>query len=136
MSKNFEFHHIGVPVLKEKLSANARYSPLFDMYSEEFSNNLGLKIELHAFGENSPLADSIKTAPHIAFKIKNIEEALKTQKNIVMPLYEPFSGYRCAMILLGGALIELIETELSEEKIWDDPETLKNGVLYGAKKGE
>jgi hypothetical protein len=27
-------------------------------------------------------------------------------------------------------LIELIETSLSEEQIWNDDETLNNGVLY------
>ena len=47
-----------------------------------------------------------------------------------MPLYEPFSGYRCTIIQINNTLIELIETSLSEKELWDDEETLKNGILY------
>lgn len=39
-------------------------------------------------------------------------------------------GYRCAMILVNDVLIELVETSLSEEQIWNDDETLNNGILY------
>jgi hypothetical protein len=35
------------------------------------------------------------------------------------------------MIIVNDMLIERIETTLSEEKIWNDEETLNNGVLYG-----
>lgn len=125
-----QFHHIGIPVDKSELSNKARFSPLFQMYSEEFTNNLGIRIEFHAFEQQSCLDDRIKNMPHIAFKVGNIEKALE-DKEIVLPLYEPFKGYRCAMICLNGLLIELIDTNLSESKIWEDEATLKDGILYG-----
>ncbi len=126
------FHHIGKPISLESIKDNkdVKYSPLFDMYSLNTQNGLSLPIEWHAFGTNSSLDRRIQTEPHIAFKVKDIAAALIGQE-IVMPLYEPFSGYRCAIIQVNGVLIELIETSLSEEKIWHDEETLKNGVLYG-----
>ncbi|AEG59948.1 hypothetical protein [Desulforamulus ruminis] len=129
-SKDLVFHHIGIPVDKSKLSKQARYSPLFKMYSEEGINALGLHIEFHAFDEGSSLDKRIQTYPHVAFKTENIDIALENQ-DVIMPLYEPFAGYRCAMILVNEMLIELIETTLPEEKIWKDEKTLKNGVLYG-----
>lgn len=128
------FHHIGKPVSLESIKNNedVKYSPLFDMYSLNMKNEVSLPIEWHAFGNNSSLDSRIQTEPHIAFKVNDIAAALKGHE-IVMPLYEPFTGYRCAMIQVNGVLIEVIETSLSEEKIWHDEETLKNGVLYGGK---
>ena len=124
------FHHIGVPVDKSKLSGKARYSPLFKMYYEDTANNLGIHIEYHAFEEGSSLDKRITEKEHIAFKVNNIEEKLR-DKEILMPLYEPFKGYKCAMILVNEVLIELIETTLSEDEMWKNEEVLKNGVLYG-----
>lgn len=130
MNFHLQFHHIGIPVNKSELSEKARFSSLFKMYSEEVENFLGLKIEYHAFDPDSSLDIRLRTRPHIAFKIDNIELALKGQ-NIVMPLYEPFKGYRCAVIEINKTLVELVETQLSEEQIWNDGDILKNGVLYG-----
>ncbi len=123
------FHHIGVPVDKSKLSNKARYSTMFKMYSEDAINDLGIHIEYHAFENGCPLDKRITSKEHIAFKVDNIEDELKG-KEVLMPLYEPFKGYRCAMILVNDVLVELIETTLSEKEIWEDEETLKNGVLY------
>ncbi len=127
--KKLIFHHIGVPVPKSTLTKEATYSSLFKMYTEILKNNLGIKIQHHAFDEGSTLHEYIRSMPHVAFKVEDIEEVIQNE-TIIMPLYEPFKGYRCAMILLNGMPIEIIETSLPEEKIWNDPETLKNGVLY------
>jgi hypothetical protein len=44
-----------------------------------------------------------------------------------MPLYEPFKGYRCAII---NVLIELVETSLLKRQLWNEDKILKNGILY------
>lgn len=132
MSKNVQmsFHHIGKPVLLSKIKYNpeVKYSPLFDMYSLDMKNDLSLPIELHAFGENSSLDKRIQENPHVAFKVDYIEAALLNEE-IIMPLYEPFSGYRCAMIWVNEQPIELIETTLSEKEIWGDG-IFKDSILY------
>lgn len=46
-----------------------------------------------------------------------------------MPLYQPFAGYRCAMILVNQQPIELIESSLSESQIWGDG-IFKDSILY------
>jgi hypothetical protein len=124
------FHHIGKPVPLESIQGNkdTKYSPLFDMYSLDMINDLSIPIELHAFGENSSLDARIRKEPHVAFKVNDIEAALRG-KEIVMPLYQPFAGYRCAMIVINGQLIELIETTLSESEIWGDG-IFKDSLLY------
>lgn len=123
MSKNVQmtFHHIGKTVNLAKIKDNpaTKFSELFDMYSLDMKNSLSLPIELHAFGPNSSLDKRIQSNPHIAFKVDYMEAALENEE-IIMPLYQPFSGYRCAMIWVNEQPIELIETQLSEEEIWGD----------------
>ena len=127
---NLGFHHVGVPVDKSQISSSARYSPAFKMYTDDAKNDLEVHIQYHAFDKRCPLNDAIKNQVHVAFKTENIEQILEGNQ-VIMPLYEPFKGYKCAMILVNGLPIELIETSLSEKEIWSDSETLKTGILYG-----
>lgn len=124
------FHHIGKPVPLEMLinHPDAKYSPLFDMYSLDMQNDLSIPIELHAFGKDSSLHPRIQKEVHIAFKVSDIASALKN-KDILMPLYQPFANYRCAMVIINDQLIELIETSLSESEIWGDG-IFKDSILY------
>ena len=132
MIDNFQmtFHHIGKPVPLESIKENkdTKYSSLFDMYSLDMKNDLSIPIELHAFGENSSLDARIRKETHVAFKVNDIAAALRG-KEIVMPLYQPFAGYRCAMVIINKQLIELIETTLSESEIWGDG-IFKDSILY------
>lgn len=124
------FHHIGIPLPLEKLKdyKDVKYSPLFDMYSLNLNNDLFIPMEYHAFGPNSSLHERIRTERHVAFRVSNIEAALHG-KEVLMPLYQPFAGYRCSMITLHDQLIELIETDLPEEEIWGDG-VFKESLLY------
>jgi hypothetical protein len=125
ISKFLSFHHIGIPVDKSKLSKDARYSPFYKMYTQDSVNSLGIHIQKHAFDDRSSLDQRIRSKVHIAFKTDvngTIEEVIKGHE-IAMPLYEPFNGYRCAMIIVNDMPIEIIETTLYEEEIWNDKET-------------
>lgn len=124
------FHHIGKPIDLEEIKDHpgTKYSPLFDMYSLDVKNSLSMPIELHAFGPDCRLDPIIQKEAHVAFTVDNIELALKGQE-IIMPLYQPFAGYRCAMILVNQQPIELIETSLSESQIWGDG-IFKDSILY------
>lgn len=117
-----------MPLESIKDNKDTKYSPLFDMYSLDMKNDLSIPVELHAFGKNSPLDVRIQKESHVAFKINNIETALRG-KEIVMPLYQPFAGYRCAMIIINKQLIELIETSLSEKEIWGDG-IFNDSIIY------
>lgn len=127
------FHHIGKPVPLEVLIGRkgVRYSPLFDMYSLEMSNDFSIPIELHAFGKDSTLHPRIQKETHIAFKVNDIVAALNQQK-ILMPLYQPFANYRCAIVDINDQLVELIETSLSESEIWGDG-VFRDSILYPQK---
>ncbi len=124
------FHHIGkaVPLDEIKDNAHTKYSPLYDMYSLDTTNDLSVPIELHAFGPDCSLDRRIQTGTHVGFKVNDVKVALQGQE-IVMPLYQPFAGYQTAMVVINGQLIELIETTLSESEIWGDG-IFKDSILY------
>ncbi|MCJ1989961.1 hypothetical protein GYN21_06985 [Lactococcus piscium] len=124
------FHNIGKPVALSEIKDNpaTRYIALYDMYTVDILNELSLPIQLDAFGEGSPLDYRVQQEAHVAFKVANIKEAL-ANKEVIMPLYMPFSGYQCAMVLINSQPIELIETSLSEREIWGNG-IFKDSLLY------
>lgn len=130
MTEKLTFHHIGKPVALSEIKDNpaTRYSSLYDMYTLDILNELSLPIQLHAFGEGSPLDNRIQHEVHVAFKVSDIRAAL-VDKEVIMPLYTPFSGYQCTMVLINHQPIELIETSLSEREIWGDG-IFKDSLLY------
>ncbi len=64
------------------------------------------------FEPDSPISDLIKSIPHIAFEVDNLDLELSRQNfNILTPPNSPGEGTRVAMIEHNGAPIELIEFE-------------------------
>jgi len=130
MLETIKFHHIGkiVPLAQIKDNPATKYAKIYDMYSLDQQNKLGIPIELHAFGPNSSLDSLIQTQTHVAFTTNDVKAAIADEQ-IIMPLYQPFAGYQTAMILVNGQPIELIETTLSEREIWGDG-IFKDSILY------
>ncbi|AFB79578.1 hypothetical protein DR79_661 [Francisella tularensis] len=86
------------------------------------------RVQYHRFGPKCSLDKLIQTMPHIAYKVSDLDQAIK-DKNILLKPYFPIEGFRVAIIEENGAIIEFIETDLSDEEIWDKP-NLKNSILY------
>lgn len=130
MSLKLTFHHIGKPVNLATIKDNpdVKYAKIYDMYSLDQRNELGIPIELHAFGPATTLDPAIISQTHVAFKVDDILAALANQE-IIMPLYQPFAGYQCAMIMLNHVPVELIETTLSEAEIWGNG-PFHDSILY------
>lgn len=121
---NFEYHHMGIPVTTEQ--PGERYSPLMKMYTS--GGDKPFRIQKHRFEEDSPLHPLIQNNVHVAFKVACIEDAIEGYRVLLAP-YFPIPGFKVAIIEHQGAIIELIETHLSEEEIWGE-EILEKSVLY------
>jgi hypothetical protein len=65
-------------------------------------------IEWMRFDPDSPISELIRTVPHIAFEVDNMDEALKG-KEVLSPPGSPSAGVRVAMILDNGCPIELLQ---------------------------
>ncbi|QIW09597.1 helicase [Francisella sp. LA112445] len=111
----FEYHHVGIPVTEPR--QGERYSSVMDMYTS--GGELPGRIQYHRFGPNCPLDKLIQTQPHIAYKVEDLEEVIKG-KNILLEPYFPIEGFKVVIVEENGAVIEFIETNLTEQEIWDE----------------
>ena len=66
------------------------------------------------FDPDAPYPEAVKTIPHVAFEVDDLETALAGQE-ILIPPNSPSRGLRVAMIVHDGAPIELMEFSRMEE---------------------
>jgi hypothetical protein len=85
----YEYHHMGIPTDQPK--PNEKYSSTFKMYTTNGNNEF--KIQWHRFEKGCPLHPLIQSIPHVAFKVKCIDDAIKN-KNIILEPYSPFKVSR------------------------------------------
>jgi len=101
----WRYHHTGIPTNQAR--DGERYLPRYKMYVSGFRES-PYGIEWMRFEADSPISELIKTVPHVAFEVNDIEEALKGKKVLSIP-DSPSAGVRTAMIIDNGGPIELIE---------------------------
>jgi hypothetical protein len=103
----WRYHHMGIPT--DIIMPNERYLPHLKFYVSGFSTS-PFGIEWMRFEADCPIADIIKSVPHIAFEVDNIEKELNEHDfEIISEPDIPSEGVRTAMVKHNGAPIELIE---------------------------
>jgi hypothetical protein len=109
----WRYHHIGIPTTIP--CRDEKYISQYKMYVSGFNTN-PYGIEWMRFEQGSPLPDLIKTVPHVAFEVDDLDAALQGQE-VLFPPGSPSAGVRSAMIVFNGAPIELIafQQKVSEE---------------------
>lgn len=120
----YQFHHLGIPT--DEIRPGEKYSPTFKMYTSG-GEDPNYRVQYHRIEKDSCLHPLLQKLPHIAFKVDSIDEAIKGKPLLLEP-YSPFEGFRVAIVEIGGAPVEFIETTLSEEEIWSDAP--RKSVLY------
>jgi hypothetical protein len=65
-------------------------------------------IEWMRFDTDSRLPEIVKSIPHVAFEVDDLEAALEG-KEVLIPPNSPSKGVRVAMIVDNGAPVELLE---------------------------
>jgi len=110
------FHHLGIPTMEIK--QGERYSPLFDMYTSDCDCDYeSMRMQWHRFGPASSLHPIIKSHPHVALKVDDLERAVAGMRLLLGP-YEPIENYRVAIIEDHGQPIVLVQTTLTDDEIW------------------
>lgn len=122
----YEFHHLGIPT--DQPREGERYSALYDLYTSDADSEL-LHVQYHRYGPASTLHALMRTLPHPAFKVSDLERAIHG-KEVVLGPYEPIDDYRVAVIIDGGVPVELIQTGLSDEEIWGRARSGRQSTLY------
>ena len=100
----WRYHHIGIPT--EDIHPNEKHLEAFGVHISGFTTS-PFGIEWMRYSANSPLHPAIKTLPHVAFEVDDLDAALEGQE-VIHPPGSPSEGVRAAMILVDGAPVELI----------------------------
>ena len=118
------FHHMGIPTTERK--PRERFSEVFGMHTSN-SDCKALRIQWHRFESNSSLHPLIRTVPHVALKVSDLDRAIAGCSLLLGP-YEPIPDFRVAIIEDGGIPVELVQTNLTDEELWRRSET--DNILY------
>jgi len=103
----WKFHHLGIPT-KLKMP-DEQYIPHLKFYVSGFSTS-PFGVEWMRFEVDSPFDELIKTVPHLAFVVDDLEYEITTRKlNVIIKPNYPSEGIKVAMIAHNGAPIELME---------------------------
>jgi hypothetical protein len=92
------FHHIGIPTPGPR--PGERFSKRFGMYASDSDCGV-VRIQWHRFEPGSPLHLLIRTVPHVAFKVLDLNRAIEG-RDILLGPYEPIPDFRVAVIEDGG----------------------------------
>jgi len=101
----WRYHHIGIPT--EVPRAGERYLERFKMCVSGFETS-PCGIEWMRFEPDSPVHALIKSVPHVAFEVDDLQTAIQGREVLTAP-NSPSEGVTVAMILDHGAPVELLE---------------------------
>ena len=105
--QGWRYHHIGIPT--EIQRPGERYLEEYKMYVCGFETS-PYGIEWMRFEEGSPISELVRTVPHIAFEVDDLEKAIE-DKELLGEISSPSDGVKVAMIIDNGAPVELMEFE-------------------------
>ena len=104
------YHHVGIPTQAPR--PGERYLADYKVHVSGFEDS-PYKVEWMRFDPDCPLPDLVKTVPHVAFLVDDLDAAIAGQDVIIRP-NSPSPGVRVAFIAHDGAPIEFLEIDESQ----------------------
>ncbi len=118
---DLKFHHVCIPTNRELPEGD--YVPEWKLTAYGyFSNPYG--IEWMRFDDDCPFPELVKTVPHVAFVVEDIQKAIQS-KNVIVEPSNPVDGVTTVMIEDNGAPIEFLQFDKPESEIWPHPTKFK-----------
>ena len=102
-----KYHHLGIPT--DVPRENETYLEKHKMYVSGYETS-PYGVEWMRFEPDSPLPELVKTVPHVAFEVDDVEAAIQG-KEVLIPPNRPSKGVLVAFIVDNGAPIEFIRIE-------------------------
>ncbi len=103
----WRFHHIGIPYTEPR--ADELHVPRLGVHLCGFETS-PYGIEWIRYDPQCDVPALVKTVPHIAFVVDDLDEALRGKEILIAP-NAPSPGVRVAFIVDDGAPVELLEFE-------------------------
>lgn len=101
----WRYHHTGIPTTQPR--EHERYLEQFGVHVSGFPES-PYGIEWMRFEPGSPVANLIRSVPHVAFEVDDLDEAIAGKEVLAAP-NSPSQGVRVAMIVHDGCPIELLQ---------------------------
>ena len=109
-----KYHHIGIPTGKPLPEED--YNAEYKMYaSGYFQSPYG--VEWMRFDSDCALPELVKTVPHVAFVVDDLEAAIAGKEVLIKP-NSPTEGVTVAFIVDNGAPIEFLQFDHPESEMW------------------
>jgi hypothetical protein len=103
--RGWKYHHLGIPTSVPH--QGEQYVPHLKLHVAGFDTS-PYGIEWMRFEPECQVHELVRSVPHVAFEVDNIEKALDGC-TVLADISSPSPGVRVAMIVDDGAPIELIE---------------------------
>ncbi len=103
--RGWRYHHMGIPTSTPR--AGERYLPHLKIHVSGFDTS-PFGIEWMRFEPDCQISELVRTVPHLAFEVDDLDEAIADQ-TLCGEVSSPSEGVRVAMIIDDGAPIELLE---------------------------
>jgi len=103
----WQYHHVGIPYTGPR--AEEKHLGHLGVHVYGFPTS-PYGIEWMRFEPHCRVPEIVRTVPHVAFVVKDMEKALKG-KEVLIKANEPSAGVRVAFILHDGAPVELMQFE-------------------------
>ncbi len=108
----WRYHHMGIPTTKPR--PGEVHLPNLKLHVSGFPTS-PYGVEWMRFDPDYPIIDLVRTVPHIAFEVDDLDAAL-AGKTLLGEPSSPSGGVRVTMILHNGMLVELLQFEKEGEK--------------------
>jgi hypothetical protein len=109
----WRYHDVGIPHTEPR--AREQHVAHLGVYVTGFETS-PFGIEWIRFEPHCDVPEIVRTVPHIAFAVPDLDEAVKGREILIAP-NEPSAGVRVAFILDDGAAVELLEFSDSGESV-------------------
>lgn len=102
-----KYNHIGIPTTAT-FDGEIPVPHLKITVSDHKNNPFG--IQWQRYWDDAPYPDLVKTVPHVAFEVDDLDGAIAGQKVLIEP-NSPSAGVLVAMIEVNGAPVELMQVD-------------------------
>jgi hypothetical protein len=75
-------------------------------------------IEFLRFEPDSPVTGPVRTEPHVAYRVANIEQAIQGHHVVLAPFDVGDGFLTVAFVMVGGALVEFMQYANPDEAGW------------------
>lgn len=99
------YHHLGIPT--QVPQPGETYLEQFDAYCTDHERN-PFGIQWMRYDTKCPLPEIVKTVPHVAFEVDDLDQAMAGHEILIEPNC-PSEGVRVAFVLVDGAPVEFLQ---------------------------